>query len=345
MRNSRSRRVLSYALLTALATGAAVKAGTTAFRERPLTSPDAADSIDPRTVHVERVTSAPTTAPMTFSGVVRSARRAKLSFTLSGRLAARSAQIGDSVPARAALARLDTSPFHNALRLAKARLAQIDVRLQQTTRDVDRQRRLVERGAGLSEQLEKQTSALAALRASKSQARADVAEARRRLKEATLLAPFEGTVIEANLEPGEFVRAGEPVLILGGEDQLEVEVRVPEAIRSRLAVGAAVPVKLPLAGGDVLSGRVARLGRGASGAGALFPVVVHIPRTKGLAPGYTAEVAFDIKTAETTSSPSPPSPIPVAGRPMYFESPTTPSKRCPSSWCDWSATASPFDHP
>lgn len=290
-RLSTSSTILIIALtvpITSWAAGAAEEAPT----ERPR-----------RVVKVVSVAPAPAAAPMTFSGVVRAERRANLAFTLGGRMVARPAQVGQAVKKGDELARLDLAPLRNAKAVAKARLNDAQARLRQLMRDLQREERLVKAGAGRREAVEQLTSDVAAARAARDQAEAGNAEAQRQLNEARLRAPFAGTIIDVMLEAGEFARPGIPVVVVSAEDRLEVEVQVPEAVRSRLKPNALVQVLLPLAGGHRLEGRVAHLGRGASGPGQLFPVVVRLPRSKDLAPGYTAEVQFEVETADAVMVP------------------------------------------
>ncbi len=256
-----------------------------------------------RAVKVAPVAPAPAAAPMTFSGVVRAEKRAHLAFTLGGRMVRRPAEVGQAVKKNAVLAVLDLAPLENARAVAKAQLDDVEARLMQLRRDVQRERRLVGRGAGRRETLEKLISGAAATQAARDQARAGFAEAERQLNEARLRAPFAGTIIDVMLEPGEFARPGVAVVVLSAEDRLEVEVQVPEAIRAGLKTNMPVDIRLPLAGGQKLTGKVTQLGRGASGPGQLFPVVVGFAGTDSVAPGYTAELEFKVKTPDAVMLP------------------------------------------
>ncbi len=256
-----------------------------------------------RRVRVATVQDAPPAAPMTFSGVIRAEKRAQLGFTLGGRMVRRPAEVGQAVKKGQELARLDLAPLRNARAVAKAQLDDVTAQLKQLRQDADRERRLVQKGAGRRETLEKLSSSVAATQAARARAQAGFAEAKRQLSEAQLRAPFAGTVIQVMLEPGEFARPGVAVVVLSAEDRLEVEVQVPEAVRASLRPDTPVEVRLPLAGGHVLNGRVSQLGRGAFGPGQLFPVVVRIPGSDKVAPGYTAELVFEVSTADATMLP------------------------------------------
>ena len=299
IKKSRTGALVGLTLIL-LPAGASAQNANAAIRQQANGTPTSSAG---RVVQVAAVAPAPPAAPMTFSGVVRAERRADLAFTLGGRMVARPAQVGQAVKAGAELARLDLAPLRNAVAAAKAQLDDVEARLQQLDRDVDRERRLVEAGAGARETLEKLTSGMNATRAARARAQANHAEARRQLKEARLRAPFAGTIIDVMLEAGEFARPGVPVVVLSAEDRLEVEAQVPEAVRSRLRKNTPVQVRLPLAGGPSLKGRVIHLGRGASGPGQLFPVVVRLPRSERVAPGYTAELVFEVQTPDAVMVP------------------------------------------
>ncbi len=238
---------------------------------------------------------APAATEATFAGVVRSATRAELGFLVAGRLTAREVEVGQVVEKGAPLARIDPSRYDNARSLAKARLTRVSVDIRQAKQDVRREQRLVATGAGRSEALEKLKSRLAAAEAARAQAVADLTEAERLMAETVLRAPFDGTIVETRLSAGELVRPGQTVMAMSAEDQLEVEVQVPESIRSRIVPDAAVSVHFPFDGSLRLTGRIQRLARAAAGRGDLFSVVVALPPSPHVSPGYTAEVAFEIE--------------------------------------------------
>ncbi|MEM7674846.1 MAG: efflux RND transporter periplasmic adaptor subunit [Myxococcota bacterium] len=277
------------------------------------------ETLSARVVEVAQVASAPPAAPMTFSGIVRAERRAHLAFTLGGRMVQRRAEVGQAVKKGVVLAELDLAPLRNARAVAKARYDDVSARLKQLQSDLGREKRLVKEGAGRRETVEKLSSGVAGAQAGRAQAKAGLDEAQRKLDEARLRAPFAGTVIQVMLEPGEFARPGVPIVVLSAEDRLEVEVQVPEAVRAALKRDAPVEVRLPLAGAHTLKGRVTQLGRGASGPGQLFPVVVSIPGSDKVAPGYTAELVFEVKTADAAMVPVAAVADPGGGSPFVFK--------------------------
>jgi RND family efflux transporter MFP subunit len=241
-------------------------------------------------VEVAAVEAVSSRRPLRYSGIVRAADRADLAFSMPGRMERRPVELGDRVERGQLLAALDAAQFRNARDAARARVQDVQARLAQLRRDHDRVERLLEARAAGREEVEQVRSGLEAAEAGLAAAQAELAESERLVREARLLAPFPGTVSELRLEPGEYAQPGVPVVQLSGADALEIEIEVPEAQRAGLEPGSVVGVELPLLSGRRLTGRIESLGRAATRAGRLFPVVVALERAPGVVPGVTAEV-------------------------------------------------------
>jgi RND family efflux transporter MFP subunit len=271
----------------ALLTTAAVM---TAWPEQPPREPEPAAALRVVTAPVEATDAS---RRVRLAGVTRAADRANLAFTLPARLAERPVDIGDSVTAGQVLARLDDTEVRLAERAAAAALTELEARLDQARRDAGRVERLAAARAATVEELEQVRSATAALQAARDAAAARADDARRRVVESTLRAPFAGTVVAVHLEPGEWAAPGAPIVELAGSGALEVVVEVPEAVRARLALGQPVDVRLPFVDRSV-DGRVTAGAEAAAGAGGLCPVEVSLGGDGDVLPGLAAEVALEL---------------------------------------------------
>lgn len=270
-----------------------------------------------RSVRVAPVESGAATQALRFAGTVRSRDRASLAFTVGGRLARRVVELGDSVRRGEVLAVLDGREWQHAAASARASREEIAARLIQLERDAEREVRLLATRAATEEDVERARAAVDAVRASRDAALAREQEAERRLGEATLTAPWAGTVTEVRAEPGENVAAGEVVLVISGAGDLEVEIAVPEALVAALAPGTAVRVELPLRD-QVLAASVRSVGRAAAGPGQLFPVVVALGEAIDVPPGSTAEVVIATGGAASLSVPLAAILNPGGARPAVF---------------------------
>ncbi|MEM7356711.1 MAG: efflux RND transporter periplasmic adaptor subunit, partial [Acidobacteriota bacterium] len=258
-----------------------------------------------------------------FSGVTRAARRARLSFLIGGRVVARPVEIGDRVRPGQLLARLDDLELVNGVASAEASVAELSARRSQSERDHRRAEQLVTAKAATSEELERTAAAVDALQAAETAAQARHQEAKRRLAETRLEADFAGTVTEVHFEPGEFARAGSPVVTVSGDGEIEVEVEVPESVIPRIAVGDAVDLSLPVLGQQKVGGRIKSVGRTAAGPGRLFPVVTRVESADGtevrqVVVGATAELVLKLTSDHALTLPVEAVVNPGGRRPSVF---------------------------
>lgn len=228
-----------------------------------------------------------------FSGTLRAADRAALSFPLPGRMIQRPVDLGDRVTKGQLLAELDLAPLRNAVSASEAALAEIQARRAQNKRDVARIEGLVNAKAATTEELEQVRSGGESLTAAEDAAKVQLDEAKRLLKDASLRAPFDGVVTAVHMEAGEFAGAGAPILALNGQGDLELEVDVPEFVLGYLEPGKEAGLELPLVGGRQLSGTVRTIGAAAAGQGRLFPIVIDVD-AQGLIPGQTADLLLTL---------------------------------------------------
>lgn len=82
-------------------------------------------------------------------------------------------------------------------------------------------------------------------------AEAELALAKRALEEHTIIAPFDGVITERMKNPGESVRANEPVVRMGKIDKLRIQAWVPIEDSFRVKVGMPVEVTPNVPGADL----------------------------------------------------------------------------------------------
>ncbi len=290
-------------LLAAVALGTAFYLSADA--ERAQSGGDREPAVRLKRVRVAAVEAARDRRELRFSGTTRAARRARLAFSSSGRVTARPVEIGDRVGRGQLLAQLTDRELKNAVATARASLAELSARRAQSERDYARAEQLAAAKAATSEELERTAAAVAALEAAEEAAGARLSEAQRRLDETRLRAPFAGTVTDVHFEPGEYARAGAPVVTLSGDGELEVEVEVPESVIPFVETGDEVDLRLGFSGGETIAGRVKSAGRAAAGPGRLFPVVAVFAAGdgSGLVAGATAELVLRLTSDQALALP------------------------------------------
>jgi RND family efflux transporter MFP subunit len=228
------------------------------------------------------------TRELRLPGVLRATQRAEPAFLHPGHLAERFVARGDRVVAGQRLATLQNPALGPALAAAEARVREQDERLIQMEADHERARELHARGLASAELLDRTLAQRNATREARAQALAGVAEARDQLADAILRAPFDATVGDLLIEPGDFVQAGQPVLVLSGHNGLEVEVKLPEGLARLVRPGDLVEVRAQ-ASGERTAGRIRELGVAREGRPA--PAVVALAGGGDWEPGTSVHVA------------------------------------------------------
>ena len=226
------------------------------FAWRALTS-----AVPVQTVTVESPTSA-SGAVLNASGYVVARRLATVSSKVTGRVSEVLFEEGAEVEAGQVLARLDRATVAAELNVASSsaeaarrNLREIEVRLADARRTLDRNRSLVERkliAQSVLDTSEAEVSALgarlAAARAEVDVANAQVGLTRQALDDLEIRAPFKGVVISKDAQPGEmvspmsagggFTRTGVATIV--DMDSREVEVDVNESYINRVRAGQKV---------------------------------------------------------------------------------------------------------
>ncbi len=230
--------------------------------------------------------------PLRFSGIVRAAQRATLTFQVSGTLKERPVELGQTVKPGDVLARLYNPALEPARDSAAARLEELRTQFEQAQREWERSSRLHQRGVVSEQTLVQIAARRDSLRASMATAEASLAEATRLLEESVLKAPFAGQVEALLVERDEFVGAGQPVMRLSSPLGREVEVRVPAHLLGHVRIGQELPVWLVQdRNREPATGTVVEIAQGSSIRGELHPVLVSLP-PNSLSSGEPVEVGI-----------------------------------------------------
>jgi RND family efflux transporter MFP subunit len=224
------------------------------------------------------------------SGVLRRLREQALSFRIPGVMTKLSVDEGDTVKAGQVVAALDPAGVDARLRAAAADL-------DRARRDVERFAPLVEKGAISREQLDNQKTALAS-----AQAAYDNADFDRRW--AVLRAPSSAVVLSRTAQAGEVLAAGQPVVTVA-DTSSPLAIRVPLTDRdvARVRNGMSVEVRLDALPGQVLPGRITRIGQRARSESGQVEVEATIPAAPGLRSGMLGSVRIAAVGANSRQTP------------------------------------------
>ena len=224
--SGRCPSLLPLALALALALGLAAPAVALELPFGRDTAPAAAPA--PRPVVTEIVAPNDSAPGRSVPGVITAATEVQMAFQTLGRMIARPVDVGDRVDAGQVLARLDPEDLAGNTRAAEASLAAAQVNLTTARNTAERARSLSERNVASAAQLEQAEQALSAARSAVDQAQARLESARDAEGYAVMTAPISGVVSAVRATPGAVVAAGDPILTLSSEDELEATIDLTE---------------------------------------------------------------------------------------------------------------------
>lgn len=226
------------------------------------------------------------------SAVFIPAQISRLGFVPSGVVKEVLVNEGDSVKAGDVLMVLDAPDLQFAVTAAEAALrsAQVNAELQRYGRIKERRN-----GKIFWTQLPKEYIEIADIRVTQAQASLEAAQAT--LAQTILLAPFDGTIADLKIVPGEFVQSGQVVLALATLDHLQIETTdLSERHIMQVHVGDAADIFVE-ALNENISGEVIAISPIADtvGGDVVFKVTIHLnEQPNGLLWGMTAEVNIGV---------------------------------------------------
>jgi RND family efflux transporter MFP subunit len=104
-----------------------------------------------------------------------------------------------------------------------------------------------------------------------------------------IVAPYDGLVVQRQVEVGSTVMPGMPLLVIDRQGGWRVRAAIPESLAGRFAVGQTLAVELP-ARGETLTGTVREIVTAADPQSRSFEIKIELAPTAGLAAGLFARV-------------------------------------------------------
>jgi len=230
-----------------------------------------------------------------FAGLVSAVDSAGLSFQVAGQVISVEVDIGDRVTEDQVLAVLDPEPYRLEVDAIKAELRKARDNVVKSQSEHERQKRLLEQGAGTQRMLEVSEYHYKAARSGVNYQIARLDQAKRNLEKTTLLAPYDGTIAWRSVQPNEEIDVGQKILEINASGRMEVQLAVPETTVDEIHIDGPATITFPTLPGETAAGRISDIGSAAVKANA-FPVkVVLIDPNKNVRPGMTAEANLIVK--------------------------------------------------
>lgn len=163
-----------------------------------------------------------------FAAEVRARTESRLGFRVGGKVTRRLVELGQHVQAGQALVQLDPQDLKLGEDVARAGLATAEAQAAQAVADLRRFKELRAQGFISEAELERHSTAERAAQAALRQARAQTGVQANQASYAVLTATAAGVITAVDVEPGQVVAAGQPVLTLAHDGARDVVFAVPE---------------------------------------------------------------------------------------------------------------------
>ena len=227
-----------------------------------------------------------------WDGVVEAVRRADLAAQTSGRVSAVAVDVNDRVRAGQVLLRITAVEQDAAANAARAQLRAAEASAAEAEQNYRRFAALAEAQYVSKAQIDQARAARDAAAAARDAARAQVAQAAQQAAYTVVRAPFAGIVAAREVEPGETVAPGQPLMRVYAPRELRIEVLVPQSRAEAIRRDPRARVLLP-GGREVVPAEVVVF-PAADPASHSVNVRVRLPDLDPPpAPGTTAKVVFD----------------------------------------------------
>jgi RND family efflux transporter MFP subunit len=230
---------------------------------------------------VATATLADVTTGVLLTGTLEPAERATVTAQVGGTLGPISVDRGSAVRRGQRLATIEAQGVRSQAAGARASVAAAEAQLAVARTQRDAARRLFEAGASSRVDAQNAQAAYAAAEAQVAAARAQATAAGEVAGFTTVVAPISGVVSDRPAEPGEAVRAGDPIVTIVNTSVLELAGRVPVDEAGAIRVGQAVTFALDAFPGRQFKGTVARKDPAADPSSRQVGVYVRLANSNG----------------------------------------------------------------
>ena len=229
------------------------------------------------------------------SAVLGPVRRVQLAAEVEGRVTRVLVEEYQTVEADALLVQVERSLLEAALQRAEAVVGRARADHDLARLELQRQRGLRERRATSDADVDRSRSTELARAADLKEATAALADARVRLAKTEIRAPFAGVVQSIELEPGAYLRQGDPVAEVIDLSEIEIEVGVTDREVVAIRRGDPVELEVEVFPGETFTGAVQQLGRAVRDETQKFPVMIRVANPDGrLLAGMIGRLRFDL---------------------------------------------------
>jgi len=181
-----------------------------------------------RPVKVVRIGDEAASGVMSFAGEVRPRYETILAFRVSGKMIDRPVEVGDRVHKGQRVARLDSNDYQLGTDALNAQLTSAQAERDFACDDLTRYRELLNLRVISPAEFDRHDTAYTTARERVVALEAQLSQATNQLQYTDLLADRDGVVTALEVEAGQVVAAGQPIVKLARLDEKEIHIDIPE---------------------------------------------------------------------------------------------------------------------
>ena len=247
----------------------------------------------PRPVIAQVASPKPAEGANVYSGEVRARYENDLAFRVGGKVVARFVDVGATVKRGRELARLDPQDAQLGVESARQQLAAAEADHVLAKAELERYRELYSKQYVSKAVLDARETTFNTTKARLEQARAQAQVAQNQSSYTTLVAEADGVITAVNVEAGQVVSAGQPVMRFARPEEKEVAINVPETRLGELRDANGILISIWAAPGKPYRGRVREIAPNADAATRTFAArISFVGADAAVKLGMTANVAI-----------------------------------------------------
>jgi multidrug efflux system membrane fusion protein len=244
----------------------------------------------PQAVQTQKIQPAGTasTSGLRFSAVVMPDAQVPLSFRIPGYVVSlkqvrgqdgrmRDIAEGDRISKGAVLVQIRSSEYQYKVSQASSQTAAAEAIAQKAQLDFDRATRLYQSQSITKPDFDAARAQYDATRSEVRAARAATGEAEVALRDTTVVAPFDGEIVQKAVELGALVGPGVPVFAMAKTDVVKIVIGVPDTSIPLIKLGQPVEVAVDAFPSRTFQARISRMASAADATTRNFEVEVAIP--------------------------------------------------------------------
>ena len=228
-------------------------------------------------------------ANRSFIGTLYYERISHISSEVPGLVTKITVRTGERINQSTAMVHLDTEILEKEISIRKNQIEQATLRINHTRKNYQRMDMLFQKGGTSENNFDDARFAYQEALLKKQSAQTILEKLLIQKRKSVIKAPFDGIILEKNVDTGDWVQQGKPLISIGSVKDLFIRVPVAETLLKFISIGHKVPVTINAYGSE-LTGTIENLSPIADEKTKNVFLKIRIPLLTGVAQNMSATV-------------------------------------------------------